>query len=74
MAPIEIRSFVLAHTSGCGDAILRMSSCVFGPGDLYCAMSSLLGLAGIGVADWTPQFSYWRRPAQLDDGGENVLD
>ena len=57
-----------------GDAILRMNSCVFGPGDLYCSMWSLLGLAGIGVADWTPQFNYWRRPAQLDDGGDNVLD
>ena len=57
-----------------GDAIARMNACVFGPGDLYCAMWSLLGLAGIGVADWTPQFNYWQRPAQLDDGGDNVLD
>ena len=57
-----------------GDAILRVNACVFGPGDLYCSMWNLLGLAGMGVADWTPQFNYWRRPAQLDDGGENVLD
>ena len=57
-----------------GDAVLRVNACVFGPGDLYCSMWSLLGLAGMGVADWTPQFNYWRRPAQLDDGGENVFD
>lgn len=57
-----------------GDAIYRKSGAVFGPGDIYCSMWSLLGLAGMGEGDWTPQFSYWRRPDQLDDGGENVLD
>ena len=51
-----------------------MNACVFGPGDLYCAMWGLLGLAGLDAADWTPQYHYWKRPAQLDDGGENVLD
>ena len=56
-----------------GDAILRKNACVFGPGDLYCAIWALLGLAGLGVVDWTPQYSYWQRPAKLDDGGENVL-
>ena len=57
-----------------GDAILRKNSCVFGPGDLYCAMWSLLGLAGLGEEEWTPQYTYWQRPAELDDGGANVLD
>ena len=56
------------------DAILRRNACVFGPGDLYCAMWGLLGLAGLDAADWTPQYDYWKRPAQLDDGGKNVLD
>ena len=56
-----------------GDTILRRTSCVFGPGDLYCSMWSLLALAGMDAADWTPQFNYWQRPEQLDDGGENVL-
>ena len=56
-----------------GDAILRRNACLFGPGDLYCAMWGLLGLAGLDAADWTPQFNYWQRPAQLDDGGKNVL-
>ena len=57
-----------------GGAILRRNACVFGPGDLYCALWGLLGLAGMDADDWTPQFSYWRRPVQLDDGGRNVLD
>ena len=57
-----------------GDKIYRKNACVFGPGDLYCSMWSLLGLAGLGAADWTPQFTYWRRPDQLDDGGENLLE
>ncbi len=57
-----------------GEGIVRRNACVFGPGDPYCSMWSLLGLAGIGSADWTPQFSYWQRPARLDDGGENLPD
>jgi predicted dithiol-disulfide oxidoreductase (DUF899 family) len=57
-----------------GDTILRKNACVFGPGDIYCAMWTLLGLAGIREEDWTPQYSYWRRPESLDDGGRNVLD
>ena len=53
--------------------IFRMNGTSFGPGDQYCAFWSLLGLAGMGAADFTPQFNYWLRPEQLDDGGENVL-
>ena len=56
-----------------GDHISRKNSAAFGPGDLYCSMWSLLGLAGLGVSDWTPQYKYWQQPQQLDDGGENVL-
>ena len=56
------------------DAVLRRNACVFGPGDLYCAMWPLLGLAGLDAADWMPQYHYWKRPAQLDDGGKDVLD
>ena len=55
-----------------GEQIYRKSQCVFGPGDLYCVMWSLLGLAGLGEEEWTPQYSYWKRPEQLDDGGENL--
>ena len=57
-----------------GDTILRRNSCVFGPGDLYCALWGLLALAGIGDEEWTPQYSYWRRPATLEDGGANLVD
>ena len=55
-----------------GDAITRRNSAVFGPGDLYCSIWNLLALAGLGEAEFTPQFSYWQRPARLDDGGENL--
>lgn len=54
--------------------IYRRSASPFGPGDLYCAAWHLLGVAGVAPDDWTPQYSYWRRPRQLDDGGQNVVD
>ncbi len=57
-----------------GEQLFRKHHCVFGPGDIYCSMWSLLGLAGLGVEDWTPQYSYWRRPEKLDDGGANILE
>lgn len=56
-----------------GDEIYRKNSSEFGPGDLYCSMWGLLGLAGLGEAEWTPQYNYWQRPQKLDDGGLNVL-
>ena len=57
-----------------GDKIYRKNSCFFGEGDLYCSMWTLLGLAGIGSEEWTPQYRYWSRPSNMDDGGQNVLD
>lgn len=57
-----------------GATILRKNSGIFGPGDLYCSMWSLLSLAGLGTSDWTPQFAYWTRPGTMDDGGENLKD
>jgi len=57
-----------------GDQIYRKSGSVFGPGDIYCAMWSLLGMAGLGEEEWTPQYRYWQRPEKLDDGGANLLD
>ena len=57
-----------------GERIRRKNACVFGPGDLYCAVWPLLGLAGLGSEDFTPQYRYWQRPEQLDDGGNNLLD
>ncbi|MEM7379234.1 MAG: DUF899 family protein [Pseudomonadota bacterium] len=54
-----------------GDTVLRKNSTVFGPGDLYCPAWHLLALAGVGTDTFTPQYSYWQQPAELDDGGEN---
>ena len=52
----------------------RKNAVVFGPGDLFCPAWNFLALAGHGADDWTPQFSYWRRPDTLDDGGRNLLE
>jgi predicted dithiol-disulfide oxidoreductase (DUF899 family) len=57
-----------------GGKIYRKNSCVFGPGDLYCSAWHLLGLAGLDTEDWTPQYNYWKRPQQMEDGGENLVD
>ena len=58
-----------------GDKILRKNSAVFGPGDEFCSIWPILTLAGLGEAEWTPQYGYWKKPAlkDMDDGGENVL-
>lgn len=55
-----------------GDTILRKAGTCFGPGDLYCSQWHFLGLAGIDLADWTPQYAYWQRPEVMEDGGENL--
>ena len=57
-----------------GDRITRKNSAVFGPGDLFCSIWNLLGMAGHTAADWTPQYNYWRRPEKMDDGGENLIE
>lgn len=56
-----------------GDEIFRLNSAEFGPGDIFCSIWGLLGLAGMGEDNWTPQYNYWQRPLKLDDGGLNVL-
>ena len=57
-----------------GDEVHRRARTFFGPGDLYCPVWHFLALAGVAAQDWTPQYHYWQRPQQLEDGGENVLD
>jgi predicted dithiol-disulfide oxidoreductase (DUF899 family) len=54
--------------------IFRRDYSVFGPGDDYCTMWSLLALAGRSDEDWTPQYIYWKRPEKMDDGGANLDD
>jgi predicted dithiol-disulfide oxidoreductase (DUF899 family) len=57
-----------------GDVIFRKNSCVFGPGDLYCPIWNLLAMGGMGEQGWTPQYKYWTRPRQMDDGGQNLIE
>ena len=57
-----------------GDRVLRKNDCIFGPGDLYSSHWHMLGLAGLGDDNWTPQFSYWSRPQKMEDGGANLPD
>ncbi|HQY88336.1 MAG TPA: DUF899 family protein [Tepidisphaeraceae bacterium] len=53
-----------------GDLIFKKNATPFGPGDLYCSIWNVLALAGIGEEQWHPQFTYWKRPQKLDDGGQ----
>ena len=57
-----------------GSRITRKNAAIFGPGDLYCSIWNLLGMAGLSAADWAPQYNYWRRPRKMDDGGANLID
>jgi len=57
-----------------GDQVSKLNSAVFGPGDLYCSIWHILSLGGVSEEDWTPQYSYWRRPQKMDDGGLHVLE
>jgi predicted dithiol-disulfide oxidoreductase (DUF899 family) len=54
--------------------IYRRGASAFGPGDLYCSLWHLLSVAGVEPDDWTPQYGYWKRPKQMDDGGQNLAD
>lgn len=56
-----------------GDQIFRKNSALFGPGDEFCSQWNILSLAGVSEEEWTPQFNYWKRPEQMDDGGQNLL-
>ena len=56
-----------------GDQICKLNATNFGPGDLFCSVWHILSLAGIGEDHWTPQYSYWKRPQKLDDGGLKIL-
>ena len=52
--------------------IFRKNASEFGPGDFFNPLFHVVTLAGIGLEEFTPQFSYWKRPAQMDDGGQNL--
>ena len=55
-----------------GDEIYKKNSAIFGPGDEFCSIWNILGLAGINTEEWTPQYNYWKRPDKMDDGGANL--
>lgn len=55
-----------------GDQVLRKNATPFGPGDTFAAIWHVLSLGGVGTGDWVPQFTYWKPPATLDDGGQGV--
>jgi len=55
-----------------GNTIRRKNAVTFGPNDMFCPAWNLLAMAGLGEDTWTPQFAYWRRPSQMDDGGSNM--
>lgn len=57
-----------------GEQIVRANSAGFGPGDLFCSIWHILALAGIGEDQWTPQYSYWKRPQKMDDGGLKIVE
>ncbi len=52
--------------------IFRKNRAQFGPNDVYCPIWPILSLAGFGEENWTPQYSYWKRPAIMDDGGSDL--
>jgi len=56
-----------------GDQIFRKNSSAFGPGDLFNPLFHIVSLGGIGLEEFTPQYSYWRRPEKMDDGGQNLI-
>ncbi len=55
-----------------GEQIFKKNFTVFGPGDQFCSLWNILSLAGQNSESFTPQFNYWKRPAQMDDGGQNL--
>ena len=57
-----------------GDEIFKLNAANFGPGDLFCSIWHILSLAGVGEEQWTPQYSYWKRPQKMDDGGLRILE
>lgn len=52
--------------------VFRKNASQFGPGDFFNPLFHVATLAGVGLEEFTPQFSYWRRPAVMDDGGQDL--
>lgn len=54
--------------------VFRKNASEFGPGDFFNPLFHVATLAGVGLEEFTPQFSYWKRPAVMDDGGQDLHD
>ncbi len=54
------------------DKIFRKNASIFGPGDVFNPLFHIVTLGGIGMEEFTPQYSYWSRPVKLDDSGQNL--
>lgn len=52
-----------------GKTIFRKNSSEFGPGDVFNPLFHIVTLGGIGMEEFTPEYSYWKRPTKMDDGG-----
>ena len=52
-----------------GSKIFRKNATGFGPGDAFNPLFHYGTLFGLGFEDYPLQFSYWKRPEKLDDGG-----
>ena len=52
--------------------IFRKNASEFGPGDFFNPLFHVATLAGVGMEEFTPQFSYWNRPVKMDDGGQDL--
>jgi predicted dithiol-disulfide oxidoreductase (DUF899 family) len=55
-----------------GSKIFKKNWSAFGPRDLFCSLWHFISLAGRNEENWTPQFSYWKRPQKMEDGGQNL--
>ena len=54
------------------DKIYLKNKVSFGPYDQFCSLWNFISLAGLDEETWTPQYSYWKRPEKMDDGGKNL--
>ena len=57
-----------------GDRVFRKNASIFGPGDQFASIWHVLSLGGFTEENWVPQYHYWKRPAQLEDGGQGAAE
>jgi predicted dithiol-disulfide oxidoreductase (DUF899 family) len=56
-----------------GSRITRKNAAIFGPGDLYCSIWNLLGMAGLSLLASSPENGRWRgEPDRLKHGSHTT--